>query len=82
MNGFEWLDDLDEAQQRRLYQLLDAVADGDNEQVESLAPALLDEAVANDQPWVEVFVRNFHLRSLVFHREDVREAIPKAVSLL
>ena len=82
MNGFEWLDTLPDDQQRRLYELIGAVAEGDNERVDAMAPALLHEARVDDQPWVEVLVRNFHLRSLVFNREDVREAVPRAVSLL
>ncbi|MFK7930446.1 MAG: tetratricopeptide repeat protein [Myxococcota bacterium] len=82
MNGFEWLDDLQPDQQRRMHQLIEAVSEGDNERVEAMTPALLDEAASNGQPWVEVFVRNFYLRSLVFNREDARQALPQAVSLL
>ena len=82
MNGFEWLDTLPSEQQQRLHQLVEAVVEGNNELVEAMAPALLDEAMTNDQPWVEVFVRNFQLRSLVFNREDAKKALPQAVSLL
>jgi len=82
MNGFEWLEQLPPDQQNRLYQLIGAVSDGDNELVEAMTPALLEEAASQDQPWVEVLVRNFYLRSLVFNREDAREALPQAVSLL
>jgi len=82
MNGFEWLDDLPPEQQQRLHQLVDAVSEGNNELVDAMAPSLLEEAMTHDQPWVEVFVRNFQLRSLVFNREDARQALPQAVSLL
>jgi hypothetical protein len=79
MNGFEWLEDLPLDQQRQLHELMNAVAEGDNALVDAMVPALLDEARSNDQPWVEVFVRNFQLRSLVFNREDARLALPQAV---
>ncbi|MCB9686209.1 MAG: hypothetical protein H6735_14300 [Alphaproteobacteria bacterium] len=82
MNGFEWLETLPMEQQDQLEALIAAVAEGDNERVDSMAPVLLREARDKDQPWVEILVRNFHLRSIVFNREDVREAVPQAVSLL
>ena len=81
-DGFGWLDRLDPDLRRRLWHLMDAVAEGHHAQVDAVVPELVALARESDQPWVEVFVRNFELRSLVLHRENTRAGMGKAIDLL
>ncbi|MEM9488478.1 MAG: tetratricopeptide repeat protein [Myxococcota bacterium] len=90
MDIWRWINDtereLRHAGQDRLArlvgQLSHVVCDGRHGQVDAMVPEALALARAAKSPWLEVFIRHWHLQSLIFHRYRVREALPKAVSLL
>jgi tetratricopeptide (TPR) repeat protein len=51
-------------------------------EVDALMPEALALARARKSPWIELFLRHWHLQSRVLHRHEVRDALPEAVSLL
>lgn len=72
--------------QIRLAEIIDelshAVCDGRHARVDALVPEALALARAAEQPWLEVFIRHWNLQSLIFHRYQVKDALPEAVRLL
>lgn len=81
-DGFDWLDTLPPDLRRDIWLLMECVAEGEHTRVDALVPGLVARARAEERPWVEVFARNFALRSLVLHREDTRIGLGQAVELL
>jgi hypothetical protein len=71
MDVWAWFDELSDELYRdgddefadALWSLARATNDDDHEQVDALAPLLLAEARARRLPWLEVFVRHWHLQS-------------------
>ncbi len=51
-------------------------------EVDALMPEALALARARKSPWIELFLRHWHLQSRVLHRHEVRDALPEAVALL
>jgi hypothetical protein len=51
-------------------------------QVDAMVPEALALARSLKKPWIEVFIRHWHLQSRVLHRYDVTDILPEAVSLL
>ena len=70
----------------RLAQLLERlpsiVCAGQHARVDALVPEALALARAVRSPWLEVFIRHWYLQSKIFHRYEVQDALPEAVSLL
>ncbi|HEY1179588.1 MAG TPA: hypothetical protein VGF17_25825, partial [Phytomonospora sp.] len=69
--------------------LADAIAEisghavnGRPDEVDAIYPEALATARALDLPWVEVFLRHWHLQSLVNERQQGEKALPEATSLL
>lgn len=58
------------------------VVGGGHDQVDAIAPGLLAEARAQGLPWLEVFIRHWHLHSRVEHRGEGRAALTDAVDAL
>ncbi len=58
------------------------VCDDDHARVDSVIPEALALAKASKNPWLEIFVRHWHLQSRVLHRLQAREALSEAVSLV
>lgn len=81
-DGFDWLDTLPTDLQHRIWHLMDCVADGRHAQVEAIVPGLVARARAEERPWVEIFARNFGLRSKVLHQEDISDGLGEAIALL
>lgn len=81
-DGFDWLDSLPPDTYAQLDRLMDMVAEGDHAGVDGLVPGIVAQARRAKNAWVEVFARNFELRSLILHRGDTRKGMAKAVALL
>lgn len=81
-DGFDWLDTLPDDLQRQIWHLMECVAEGRHGQVDAIVPGLVARARAEERPWVEIFARNFALRSQVLHREDIRDGLGPAIDLL
>ncbi len=81
-DGFDWLDTLPEDLQGQIWHLMDCVAEGRHAQVDAIVPGIVARARGEQRPWVEIFARNFALRSQVLHREDIREGLGQAIELL
>jgi hypothetical protein len=77
---------LREAGHERLADLLDEIPTAVCDDEHARADALVPEAVALARelrlPWVELFLRHWHLQSRVLHRLEVRGAQGESVSLL
>jgi hypothetical protein len=77
---------LREAGHDRLADLLDEIPSAVCDDEHARADALVPEAVALARelrlPWVELFLRHWHLQSRVLHRLEVRGAQGESVSLL
>lgn len=58
------------------------VCDGRHEEVDAIVPEALAAVRALKNPWLEVFVRHWHLQSTVLKRCEVKTALPEAVDLL
>jgi tetratricopeptide (TPR) repeat protein len=90
MNVFKWIDAevsrLRKAGHERLADLLDALPDAavndDHARVDAMVPEALALAAPLRNPWLEVYIRHWHLQSRVLHRLDVGDALPDAVRLL
>lgn len=89
MNIWAWLDDaleqLIESGNHRLAVLLmeipSATCDDNHAAVDAMVPEALALARATDNPWLEVFIRHWHLQSRVLHRHEVTGCLKEAVSL-
>jgi hypothetical protein len=77
---------LREAGHDRLADLLDeiptAVCDDEHARVDALVPEAVALARALKLPWVELFLRHWHLQSRVLHRLEVKSAQRESVALL
>lgn len=90
MDIWAWVSDteraLREAGHDRLATLIDeipsAVCDDDHARVDALVPEAVALARALKLPWVELFLRHWHLQSRVLHRLEVKSAQREAVALL
>lgn len=90
MDIWQWVHDLDpelrRGGQQRLADLIrrlpSATVDDHHPQVDALAPEALALARAAGLPWVEVFVRHWHLQSRVLHRSQGDMALGEAVALV
>ncbi|MCC6875391.1 MAG: hypothetical protein IT378_13880 [Sandaracinaceae bacterium] len=51
-------------------------------EVDAVMPEALALARARRDPWIEVFLRHWHLQSRVLHRHEVEGALAEAVALL
>jgi tetratricopeptide (TPR) repeat protein len=67
---------------RGLMRLPSLVCDDRHQEVDALAPELLAQARALGLPWIEIFVRHWHLQSRVLHRSEGESALAEAVSLM
>lgn len=56
--------------------------DENHAQVDAIVPEALALARAIKNPWIEVFIRHWHLQSQVLHRYEVTKMLPEAVNLL
>ena len=81
-DGFDWLESLPPDLYAQLDRLMDFVAAGDHAGVDGIVPGLVARARREKNAWVEVFARNFELRSLILHRGDTRRGMAKAIDLL
>ncbi|MGK0359112.1 MAG: hypothetical protein ACI9U2_001408 [Bradymonadia bacterium] len=81
-DGFDWLESLPPDLYADLDRLMDFVAEGDHAGVDGLVPGIVARARRDKNAWVEVFARNFELRSLILHRGDTRQGMAKAIALL
>ena len=81
-DGFDWLESLPPDLYAQLDRLMDFVAEGDHAGVDGLVPGIVARARSDKNAWVEVFARNFELRSLILHRGDTRQGMAKAIALL
>ncbi|MBZ5707828.1 hypothetical protein [Nannocystis pusilla] len=90
MDIWQWVHDIDpELRRGGQQQLADlirrlpaATVDDHHERVDALAPEALALARAAGLPWVEVFVRHWHLQSRVLHRSQGDMALGEAVALV
>lgn len=90
MNIWKWIDDLEPelrtAGHQHLAELMRelprAAASDRHDRVDALAPVALALARAARLPWVEVFVRHWHLQSRVLHRAQGDMALGEAVALV
>ena len=90
MDVWDWVrkrvEELYAAGHYRLAEIIESVAslavNGEHDRVDALVPEGLALARGLRDQWVEVFLRHWHLQSLVLHRSDVKTALPEAVSLL
>lgn len=90
MDIWQWVHDLTpelrKAGQHRLADLIrrlpSETVDDHHDRVDALAPEALALARAASLPWVEVFVRHWHLQSRVLHRSQGDMALGEAVALV
>lgn len=90
MDIWEWVHDLGAELRKtghgRLADLIRRIpsetVDDHHERVDALAPEALALARAAGLPWVEVFVRHWHLQSRILHRNQGDMALGEAVSLV
>ncbi len=82
MDIWRWIEGLDEDITDLMYELTSAVVDGENDRVDSPVPTVVGMARERQLPWVEVFARHWELQSLIFHRHDPAQGLPKAIALL
>lgn len=90
MDIWQWVHDIDPELRRgghqRLAELIrripSATVDDHHDRVDALAPEALALAKAAGLPWVEVFVRHWHLQSRVLHRCQGDMALREAVALV
>lgn len=72
--------------QHRLVEIMESISsltvDGEHDKVDAMVPEGLALARSIKDPWLELFLRHWELQSLVLHRKDVKQGLPKAVSLL
>lgn len=90
MDIWQWVHDLTpelrKLGQHRLADLIrrlpSETVDDHHDRVDALAPEALALARAAGLPWVEVFVRHWHLQSRVLHRSQGDMALGEAVALV
>lgn len=90
MDIWQWVHDitpeLRKAGQDRLADLIRRIpsetVDDHHDRVDALAPEAVALARAAGLPWVEVFVRHWHLQSRVLHRSQGDMALGEAVALV
>lgn len=90
MDVWDWvhkkIDELYDAGEYRLVEIMDDISsftvDGEHDKVDAIAPEGIALARKLNEKWVEVFLRHWHLQSLVLHRHMPRQALADAVSLL
>lgn len=90
MDIWKWVQDIDPELRRSGHQRLadlirrlpSATVDDQHDTVDALAPEALALARAAGLPWVEVFVRHWHLQSRVLHRSQGDMALAEAVALV
>lgn len=58
------------------------VCDDNHNKVDLIYPEALSLAKKQDNPWVEIFIRHWHLQSQVLHRHNVTGSLNEAVDLL
>ena len=82
----ERVEQLYEDGQNRLVEIMENIpsytVDGYHDKVDAVVPEGLALARSIKDQWVELFLRHWELQSLVLHRIDVKQGLPKAVSLL
>lgn len=89
MDIWRWVWDLEESLrargQHRLATLIDKLPDyavnSQHAKMDAVFPEALALARATGNPWVEIYVRHWHLQSKVLVRGDARGSIEEAVSL-
>lgn len=90
MDIWQWVQDLGPELRKsghgRLADLIRRIpsetVDDHHDRVDALAPEALALARAAGLPWVEVFVRHWHLQSRVLHRSQGESALGEAVALV
>lgn len=90
MNIWAWVEraqeELRAAGRSRLAELMDLVpeymSDNKHEQLDAIMPEAIALAREAKQPWIEVFLRHWHLQSCILQRYLIREYLPDAVSLI
>ncbi|MCB9745017.1 MAG: hypothetical protein H6741_08350 [Alphaproteobacteria bacterium] len=65
-----------------IHKLPSWVTDNEYERVDSAMPELLAGVRRLKRPWLEVFVRHWHLQSIVLDRHDISGGMGQAVELL
>ena len=89
MNIWEWLDEvleelIDSGDHRLAALILEiptATCDDNHGAVDAMVPEALALARATGNPWIELFIRHWHLQSRVLHRHEVAGCLSEAVSL-
>lgn len=83
---YETIERLDKSGEHRLAQIMDelaaAVAENDYSKVDSLYVEGLALARASQQPWIEIFVRHWHLQSRLFSRMEIADWLDEAADLM
>ncbi len=90
MDIWSWVHDkeykLNESGNERLAEIMDLISsytvDGEHGKVDSIVPEGLAIARSLKEKWIEVFLRHWHLQSLILHRFEVGKALPEAIKLL
>ncbi len=90
MDIFRWIEDLcedlEEAGQHRLVELIHRIPEelheNHAERVEAMLPEALAAARAMQHPWLEVFFRHWGLQNRMRNLAEGEKALPEAVSLL
>lgn len=90
MNIWEWVTQterkLRDEGHHRLAEIMDRVpsmtCDDHHEEVEALVPEGVALAKQLELPWVELFLRHWHMQSAILHQYDVKERLPQAIELL
>jgi len=54
----------------------------EHDKVDSIYPEALSLAKKENNPWIEVFIRHWHLQSQVLHRHNVKGVLGEAIDLL
>jgi len=65
-----------------LFDVASMVVNEDHEKVDALLPGLIAQSKSVSNPWIELFLRHWHLQSLVLSRHQVKDALNESLSLL
>ena len=90
MDIWSWVYDkqyeLEENGNQRLAEIIMEISsftvNGEHNKVDSVVPEGLALARSLKEKWIEVFLRHWHLQSLILHRYEVGKALPEAIKLL
>lgn len=90
MNIWSWVYNksaqLEKEGQHRLVELIENIphwtVNQQHEKVDAYIPEALALTRGLNEKWLELFFRHWHLQSRVLHRNQVKQALPEAVSLL